>query len=74
MCDSAQGIAMVLKEAFRGAGTDDDALLCATALHSDALRGDAIRRAYAPFGDLAKDIKGDTSGNFEKLLLAMWGQ
>ncbi|CAL5979139.1 Annexin_9 [Hexamita inflata] len=68
-----QGVAYQLYAAMKGLGTDDDSLISATALYQDQFKGAEIVQAYAQFGDLKKDFKGDLSGKYEDAVLALWG-
>ncbi|KAH0574266.1 Annexin [Spironucleus salmonicida] len=73
LLDRRQAIAYQLKKALKGAGTDDKSLVHLTILFSDLVKGGVLQQAYSQFGDIAKDIKGDLSGNYEKAILAFWG-
>ena len=48
-------------------------LVNVTLLFSDFFKGSTITAAYAPFGDMKKDLKSDLSGKYEDAVLAMWG-
>ena len=54
-------------------GTNETMLTNCTILFCDYFKGEAIKKGYEPFGDVAKDIKGDLSGKVEKCVLALWG-
>ena len=66
-------VGFCLYKAVKGAGTDDDMMVILTALFSDYFKGDAIVKAYEGFGNVVKDLKGDLSGKYEDVVLAMWG-
>ena len=71
--DFNAAIARYVKLAYKGLGTDEARLIRMTALFSDRVNGEDLKRAYLPFGDVVKDTKRDLSGNFEKAILALWG-
>nr|AMP46323.1 annexin 4 [Spironucleus vortens] len=73
LLDPIGHIATMLQTAMKGAGTNEDRLVCTTVLHSDWVKT-LIRGVYEKrgFGDLTKAIKGDTSGDLEYALLAFW--
>ncbi|KAH0574297.1 Annexin [Spironucleus salmonicida] len=73
LLDRRQAIAYQINKAIKGAGTDDKSLIQLTVLFSDIVKGGALQQAYSQFGDIAKDIKGDLSGSYEKAVLAFWG-
>lgn len=58
---------------MKGAGTDEAQLNYVTILFSEKYR-DALAKAYADsgHGNLKDDIMGDTSGAYQKALLACW--
>ena len=64
--------AQALRKAMKGFGTDEDAIINVICRRSNEQR-QLIARAYKTnFGkDLIEDIKSETSGNFEKLLVAL---
>jgi len=66
----AEAVALFLHLSMKGAGTDEDRLSTMTALYYDRYPMTVMH--YAVFGNLAKDIKGDTSRWYEKALLALW--
>lgn len=68
----AAGDAHLLRKAMKGFGTDEDGLINIICRRSNEQR-QLINRAYKTnFGkDLMEDIKSETSGNFEKLLVAL---
>ena len=68
-----QAVAFCVHKAVHGAGTDDRMLINATLLFCDYFKGQVIMQAYAPFGDMKKDLKKDLSGKYEDAVLAMWG-
>ena len=69
LLDPAKAVAYTVYKSMKGAGTRDKSLINATVLFRDRY---VISSVYAKFGNLAADIKGDTSGNYEKSLLAFW--
>lgn len=69
----AEGVSFALYSSMKGIGTNETMLTNATVLFCDYFKGQAIKQGYAPFGDLAKDLKGDLSGKVEKAFLALWG-
>lgn len=64
--------ANALRKAMKGFGTDEDALINIICRRSNEQR-QMIQRAYkTSFGkDLIEDIRSETSGNFENLLVAL---
>ncbi|CAK9305071.1 unnamed protein product [Gordionus sp. m RMFG-2023] len=75
---NAQADAKVLRSALKGGGTKDKRVIGIVAGRSNAQRQqirEAYRQQYTKLlisnRDLLKDIKGDTSGNYEKLLVAL---
>nr|AMP46326.1 annexin 7 [Spironucleus vortens] len=74
LVDPVRFVANMLYLSMKGLGTNDDKLIYTTVLHSDWCKP-RIAQGYKAmgFGDLAKDIKGDTSGKYEYALLAFWG-
>ncbi|CAL6017406.1 Annexin [Hexamita inflata] len=73
MLNPMNALAYAINYSMKGAGTDDYTLMMLTVLFSDFFKGQAIVQAYLPFGDLKKDIKGDTKGKYQDALLKMWG-
>lgn len=73
LLNPAQGVAFALKQSMKGLGTNETMLTNCTILFCDYFKGEAIKKGYEPFGDVAKDIKGDLSGKVEKCVLALWG-
>lgn len=69
----AEGIASLINRSVKGAGTDEKSLNFLTVLYSDYMRGPQIIHAYSKFGDIKKHLKGDLSGDYERVVLAMWG-
>lgn len=65
--------AIALREAMKGAGTDEDLIIKLTASKSNGVRQE-IRKAYkASFGrDLVDDLKDELSGNFGKVVTSMY--
>jgi len=65
-------LAKVLHDSMKGAGTDDDTLIRVLVARSEIDLED-IKEAYKKHykKTLAQDVKGDTSGDYQKLLLAI---
>lgn len=65
--------AEALREAMEGAGTDEETIIRVTAQTTNVEK-QGIKSAYKQcFGrDLTEDMISETSGDFEKLLLALW--
>jgi annexin A7/11 len=65
-------VAKLIRHAVKGAGTDDDLLILTVIQHHDtAAMRDASIEYESKYGKtLARAIKGDTSGNYERALLA----
>ena len=75
-CDRAMRDAQRLEECMAGKGTKDRRLVAiVTALHWDRQHMAQVKGAYrSRYGkELARRIKGDTSGDYEDCLLAMIG-
>ncbi|XP_071487933.1 annexin A13-like [Diadema antillarum] len=72
MDEPAKYDARCLKKAMRGAGTDEAALLEILCARNNAEIAE-IRKAYQDggYGDLEKDLKSDTSGDLERLLVGL---
>ena len=72
-CDPHMHRAMLLEDAMAGVGTKDH-LLVSRIVRFHWVRADVLemKAAYRKWKgrDLAKRIKGETSGNYEKLMLA----
>jgi len=70
--NKAEYIASLFEKSMKGLGTDDDKLIRLTVRHRAPYVIEPIKEAYkTKYGKtLAKRIKGDTSGNYCKLLLA----
>ncbi|XP_017063702.1 annexin B11 isoform X1 [Drosophila eugracilis] len=61
-----------LRKAMKGFGTDEDALINIICRRSNEQRQEIQRQFKTHFGkDLIEDIKSETSGNFEKLLVGL---
>ena len=72
--DRAMRDARLLEACMRGPGTKDEMLVCRmTALHWNRSHMAQVKGAYkAKYNkDLAHRIKGETSGDYEKIMLAM---
>ncbi|XP_055684448.1 annexin B11 isoform X2 [Lutzomyia longipalpis] len=64
--------AQALRKAMKGFGTDEDALINVICRRSNEQRQIIAREYKTNFGkDLIEDIKSETSGNFENLLVAL---
>ncbi|XP_043270097.1 annexin B9-like [Venturia canescens] len=64
--------AEVLRKAMKGFGTDDKALIEVLANRTNLQRQEIATQFKTLYGkDLVKDLKSETSGNFENLLVAM---
>ncbi|XP_036318224.1 annexin B11 isoform X1 [Rhagoletis pomonella] len=61
-----------LRKAMKGFGTDEDALINIICRRSNEQRQEIQRQYKTHFGkDLIEDVKSETSGNFEKLLVGL---
>lgn len=61
-----------LKKAMKGFGTDEDTLINIICRRSNEQRQEIQRQYKTHFGkDLIEDIKSETSGNFENLLVGL---
>lgn len=72
--DRAMRDAELLEECMKGAGTKDEMLVSRIVrFHWDPYHMDQVRRAYkVKYGkDLIQRIKGETSGDYQRLLVAM---
>ncbi|CAL5971473.1 Annexin_2 [Hexamita inflata] len=67
----ARGCCWIINDSIKGLGTRDRSLVNVTVLFRDKCSSEA-RQVYQDFGNLAKDIRGDTSGWYEKALLLLW--
>ncbi|CAL5990960.1 Annexin_2 [Hexamita inflata] len=65
------GCAYIIRDSIKGAGTRDRSLINVSVLFRDRF-SQGINEMYKQYGSLAKDIKGDTSGWYEKTLLQFW--
>jgi len=70
--DPANACANIFRSAIKGLGTRDSSLINITVLFRDRYAA-GVSDFYKPYGNLVKDIKGDTSGWYEKTLLQLWG-
>lgn len=69
---NASNDAATLRKAMKGFGTDEDALIEVLCRRTNAQRMDIVRTYKTCYGkDLADDIRSETSGNFEKILVAL---
>lgn len=64
-----------INKAVKGAGTNDEILIRSIVSRMD-VDMNLIKKYYKKLfkADMAKDIEGDTSGNYQKLLLALIGE
>lgn len=72
--DKAMRDAVALEDCMKGPGTKDEMLVCrVVAIHWDRSHVHQVRGAYRKrYGkELVSRIKGETSGNYEKVLVAM---
>lgn len=72
--DPAMRDAMLLEDCMAGAGTKDERLVVRVVrLHWNRMHTDQVKRAYQKkyAFDLIKKIKDETSGDYEKLMVAM---
>ena len=70
--EPAAYFANILKKCVEGVGTSDDRLIYTVVLQAEDNLHD-VKRAYMTlFGDtLAADVAGDTSGDYEKVLMGL---
>jgi len=69
---NASNDAAALRKAMKGFGTDEDAIINVLCRRSNAQRMDIVRTYKTAYGkDLIDDIRSETSGNFENLLVAL---
>ncbi|CAL6011756.1 Annexin_2 [Hexamita inflata] len=71
MLSPAKGCSYIINESFKGFGSCDKSLVDTTVLFRDRYSAE-VQHAYEDFGNLAKDIKKDTSKKYEKALLLLW--
>ncbi|CAL5982511.1 Annexin_2 [Hexamita inflata] len=71
MLSPTKGCCYILSESFKGFGSSDKSLVDTTVLFRDRYSAE-VQHAYEDFGNLAKDIKKDTSKKYEKALLLLW--
>lgn len=72
---NASNDAAALRKAMKGFGTDEDALINVLCRRSNAQRMDIVRTYKTAYGkDLLDDIRSETSGNFERVLIALLSQ
>jgi annexin A7/11 len=68
----ASSDANALRKAMKGFGTDEDGLINVICRRTNAQRQEIARNFKTCFGkDLIADVKSETSGNFENLLVAL---
>ncbi|CAL5971380.1 Annexin_2 [Hexamita inflata] len=65
------GCCYIIRDSIKGIGTRDKSLVNVSVLFRDRYY-QGINEMYKQYGSLAKDIKGDTSGWYEKTLLQFW--
>ncbi|CAL5988504.1 Annexin_1 [Hexamita inflata] len=65
------GCCYIIRDSIKGMGTRDRSLINVSVLFRDRY-SQGINEMYKQYGSLAKDIKGDTSGWYEKTLLQFW--
>jgi annexin A7/11 len=64
--------AQILRKAMKGFGTDEDALISVICRRPDVQRQQICRAFKQSYGkDLIEDVKSETRGNFENLLVAL---
>ncbi|CAL6114726.1 Annexin [Hexamita inflata] len=68
----ADAAAFLVYTATKGSGTKDQMLVNTTILFSEFAK-DQVQGAYAKFGDMTKDLKGDLAGKYEDAVLTLWG-
>ncbi|CAL5991017.1 Annexin_2 [Hexamita inflata] len=71
MLSPAKGCCCIINDSIKGFGSRDKSLVDVTVLFRDRYSSE-VPQAYEDFGNLAKDIKGDCSGKYEKALLVLW--
>ncbi|CAL6074295.1 Annexin_9 [Hexamita inflata] len=73
LLNPALAVSNLLHESMHGGGTDDELLVFVTMAFSEFFRGQTIRQAYQPYGDLEKHIKRDLTGKYEDVVMILWG-
>jgi annexin A7/11 len=69
---NASNDAVSLRNAMKGFGTNEDAIIEVLCRRTNAQRMEIVRCFKTSYGkDLLSEIRSETSGNFEKLLLAL---
>nr|AMP46314.1 annexin 11 [Spironucleus barkhanus] len=69
--DMFKSVGKCLKLCVKGLGTQDEELIGLSAVFGDRMRNKIIKGCYD--GDVVKELKMDLSGDYEKLVLAVWG-
>ena len=70
--DPAAYFTNILKDCVEGLGTKDERLIYTLVLQAEANLGEIKRTYMSLFGEtLAADVAGDTSGDYEKVLLGL---
>ncbi|VDM15716.1 unnamed protein product [Hydatigera taeniaeformis] len=65
-------LATTMYEAMKGAGTNEQLLIQALVPYSNAIVGEVSKAYHTKYGrDIMEDIRSDTSGDFEKILIAL---
>lgn len=72
---NASNDAAALRKAMKGFGTDENAIIEVLCRRTNAQRMDILRTYKTCYGkDLIDDIRSETSGNFENILVALLTQ